>query len=79
MGYVMKHFDLDLELGPISKIHGQSFETEAVLADGSQFPLTVATFYHPAAALYNGGMRDVLKKDFEILKRHIGTAPLLPK
>ena len=27
--------------------------------------------YHPAAALYNGGMRETLKKDFAILKQFI--------
>ena len=64
MGYVMKRFDLDLELDPISKIHGKSFETNA-----SYGPLTIVTLYHPAAALYNGGMRETLKKDFEILKK----------
>jgi DNA polymerase len=69
MGYVMKHFGLDLELEPISKIHGREFAAELKLADGTAQPLTIVTLYHPAAALYNGGMRDTLKKDFEILKK----------
>jgi DNA polymerase len=66
MNYIMKHFDLDFELEPISRIHGESFETKA-----SYGPLNVVTLYHPAAALYNGGMRDIIKKDFEILKNFI--------
>lgn len=66
MNYVMKKFDLELELEPISKIHGRAFETTA-----SYGPISIATFYHPAAALYNGGMRDTLKRDFEILKKYI--------
>ncbi|MCX6715532.1 MAG: uracil-DNA glycosylase [Candidatus Taylorbacteria bacterium] len=66
MNYVMKHFELDLELEPISRIHGQIFETKA-----SYGPISIVTLYHPAAALYNGGMRDTLKKDFEVLKPYI--------
>jgi DNA polymerase len=64
MAYVMKHFDLDLELDVISKIHGKTFQAHA-----SYGPITIVTLYHPAAALYNGGMRETLKKDFQVLKR----------
>lgn len=66
MGYVMKRFGLDLELEPISKIHGREFK-----ADASYGPISIVTLYHPAAALYNGGMRDTLKKDFEVLKKYV--------
>jgi len=47
----------------ISECHGKPFRTTA--PDGIRrvfFPL-----YHPAAALYNGSLRDVLKKDFKKL------------
>lgn len=64
MTYVMKKFGLDFELEPISRIHGKSFDAKA-----SYGHISVVTLYHPAAALYNGGMRDTLKKDFEILKK----------
>jgi DNA polymerase len=64
MGYVMKKFDLELE--PISKIHGKVFEAQA-----SYGTVSIVTLYHPAAALYNGGMRNTLKKDFEVLKKFI--------
>ena len=66
MGYAMKHFGLDLELEAISKIHGHEFKAES-----SYGPISIVTLYHPAAALYNGSMRDTLKKDFEILKRFV--------
>ncbi|MBU6232096.1 MAG: uracil-DNA glycosylase [Patescibacteria group bacterium] len=69
MGYVMKRYDLDLELDAISKIHGKSFETVFFDDDNQPHPVTVIALYHPASALYNGGMRDTHKKDFEILKR----------
>lgn len=63
MAYVMKYFDLDLELDVISKIHGKMFQAKAPYGQ-----ITIVTLYHPAAALYNGGMRDTLKKDFQVLK-----------
>lgn len=68
MNYIMKRYDLDLELDSISKLHGKSFET--VYFDKANQPqaVTIVTLYHPAAALYNGGTRDVHKKDFEVLK-----------
>ena len=66
MAYIMKKFELDLELEPISKIHGKAFETKA-----SYGPLKIVTLYHPAAALYNSSMREVLKKDFEVLKKFV--------
>ena len=66
MGYVMKHLGLDLELEPVSRIHGREFK-----ANASYGPVSVVTLYHPAAALYNGGMRGTLKQDFEILKKYV--------
>lgn len=66
MNYVMKHFDLGLELEPISRIHGREFAAAASFG-----PLTIVTLYHPAAALYNGGMRETLKQDFQVLKKYV--------
>ncbi|MDE2041300.1 MAG: uracil-DNA glycosylase [Patescibacteria group bacterium] len=71
MGYVMRRYDLDLELDAISKIHGKTFETIYFDENNQPHPVTIVTLYHPAAALYNGGMRDTLKKDFEVLKKFI--------
>ncbi|MDE1974975.1 MAG: uracil-DNA glycosylase [Patescibacteria group bacterium] len=71
MGYVMRRYDLDLELEPISKIHGKTFETAFIDENNEQQPLTIVTLYHPASALYNGGMRDTHKKDFEVLKKFL--------
>lgn len=64
MAYIMKKFGLELE--PISKIHGKRFE-----AKSSYGPISIVTLYHPAAALYNGGMRNTLLKDFEILRESL--------
>jgi uracil-DNA glycosylase len=65
MVYIMKRFGLDFEIEPISKAHGKAYEATASYGKVDIFPL-----YHPAVALYNGSMRDVLKKDFEILKKY---------
>ena len=64
MAYLMKKFDLEFELEPISRIHGHKFEATADFG-----PISIVTLYHPAAALYNGGMRQTLKDDFQILKQ----------
>jgi uracil-DNA glycosylase family 4 len=71
MGYVMKRYDLDFEIEPISKIHGKSFQTVFFNENNEPQQLTIVTLYHPASALYNGGMRDTHMKDFEILKKFI--------
>jgi len=71
MGYVMRRYDLDMELDAISKIHGKSFETVYFDADSNPQPVTIVTLYHPASALYNGGMRGTHKKDFEVLKKFV--------
>ncbi len=65
MVYIMKKFGLEFEIEPISKAHGKSYEAKASYGTVQIFP-----HYHPAVALYNGSMRTVLKKDFEILKQH---------
>ncbi|MFA6463802.1 MAG: uracil-DNA glycosylase [Candidatus Paceibacterota bacterium] len=64
MKYIMEKFDLSNELESISKAHGKSY-----IAKTSYGKIKIIPFYHPAAALYNGGMRNTLKKDFEILKK----------
>lgn len=46
----------------IGEVHGQA---QRVVIDGLE--LTVLPLYHPAAALYNGGLRQTLLDDFAIL------------
>lgn len=45
----------------ISEVHGRAFRRE-IPGMGTRI---FYVLYHPAAALYNGGMRDVLKQDFK--------------
>jgi len=60
----MPKFGLEFELEPISRIHGKVFEGET-----SYGKVKVIPFYHPAVAVYNSHTKDLLKSDFEILKR----------
>lgn len=63
MNYVMRRYGLGKELDAISKMHGKSFDVKFSYGKVKIIPL-----YHPAAALYNGGLRKTLEKDFKILK-----------
>lgn len=63
MDYVMKKFNLDSQLKPISQMHGKSFDAEA-----SYGKIKIVPLYHPAVVVYNGNMKEALKKDFQVLK-----------
>ncbi len=63
MDYIMRKFGLDLELQPISKIHGKVFSTKTSFGEMNIIPL-----YHPAVAVYNSHSLDTLKEDFKILQ-----------
>ena len=59
MKFLMEKFGLENEIQPISKIHGKIFSS------GNQ---KIIPLYHPAVAIYNPNMKEVLLKDFKILK-----------
>ena len=63
MGYIMNKFDLSLELEPISKAHGKIYE-----ATTSYGKIKIIPLYHPAVAVYNSHTKDILAKDFKLLK-----------
>jgi uracil-DNA glycosylase len=62
MAYVMEKCGLLDQLQPISKIHGQVFESKTPYAK------YVVPLYHPAVAAYSPSMISVLKADAEVLK-----------
>ncbi len=64
MMFLLNHFGLADKLDVISKIHGQEF---SIPNSG----VKIITLYHPAVALYNGGMREKLIADFSLLKKFI--------
>ena len=57
---IMEKFDLADKIEGISKIHGQVFMSN---------DLKIISLYHPVVVTYNTAMREVLRKDFEILKK----------
>lgn len=63
MDYIMKKFGLEDKLENISKMHGKCFDAKA-----SYGKIKIIPLYHPAVALYNGGMRQALLEDFKLLK-----------
>jgi len=63
MGYIMRKFDLELQLQPISYLHGRSFTAQAPYGE-----ISIACLYHPAVVVYNRGMKDILVKDFSAVK-----------
>jgi DNA polymerase len=65
MGYIMKKFDLELELEPISKAHGKAYKGTASYGD-----IDIVALYHPCVAVYNPNNLPNLKKDFEVLTHY---------
>lgn len=53
----------------ISQVHGQPKRLQVKLHDGRETSWIILPLYHPAAALYNGGMRQTLIDDFAIAKK----------
>jgi len=64
MEFLMEKFGLGDMVQPISKIHGNVFEAKTLFQNTKIIP-----FYHPAVATYNPNMKEVLQKDFQILKK----------
>lgn len=48
----------------ISQIHGHAIRKKVVYHDKTEHEWLIIPLYHPAAALYNGGMRQTLIDDF---------------
>ncbi|HVT74826.1 MAG TPA: uracil-DNA glycosylase [Candidatus Paceibacterota bacterium] len=66
MKYVFERYGLSSVLQSVSKIHGMEFKGAAPYGE-----VTVVALYHPAVALYNGGMKETLLEDFKVLKKYI--------
>ncbi len=64
MEFLMEKFGLKDQIQGISKIHGKVFESRSLFQK-----ITLIPFYHPAVATYNANMKEVLKKDFQVLKK----------
>ncbi len=64
-GFILRKYGLDHEVKGIGQIHSKVFEV-----DVSFGKLKIIPLYHPAAAVYNANMKDILKEDFKVLKEH---------
>lgn len=51
----------------ISTVHGQPKRIKVNLGGGKTLSLVIMPLFHPAAALYNGGMRSTLIEDFNLI------------
>ncbi len=69
MNYLMDTFGLNEQIQPISIIHGRPFQSKGIFKD-----IIIVPFYHPAVVVYNINMKNVLKKDFQVLSRLIKQA-----
>lgn len=65
MKYIFEKYGLGDALENVSKIHGREFAGRAPYG-----PVTVVALYHPAVALYNGGMKQTLMEDFKSLQKY---------
>ena len=63
MRFLMEKFGLEDQLAEISRIHGKLFKVNNFF-----YNFTLIPFYHPAVAIYNPNMKDILKEDFKVLK-----------
>lgn len=66
MDFILDHFDMPQQGKRIGDLHGKVLETET-----SYRKISVVPLYHPAAALYNDQLWDVMEEDFQVLKRYI--------
>jgi len=64
MEFLMEKFGLKDQVQGISKIHGKVFEAKTLFGSIKIIPL-----YHPAVAIYNPNMKEILKKDFQVLEK----------
>lgn len=55
----------------ISEIHGQAVYKRVTYHNGNEHEWLIVPLYHPAAALYNGGLRQTLIDDFLAVSKQI--------
>jgi len=65
--YILKKYNLEDKVQGISKIRGKIFKVKTSFGELKIIPL-----YHPAVAVYNANMKNILKEDFKILKKYNG-------
>ncbi len=61
MNYIMKKYDLDLEIEPIGRAHGKVYKAQGI---------DIVALYHPCVAIYNRRTLNTLIDDVKILKNY---------
>jgi DNA polymerase len=64
MRFLLEKFDAKEKEESISSLHGK-----VILVNTPFGPVSLVPLYHPAFALYNGGMRTVLQEDVKVLEQ----------
>jgi uracil-DNA glycosylase len=59
MQYIMTRYELEKELASIGELHGKVLQAPG---------FKLVPLYHPAAAIYNQKLKEVLVEDFKVLK-----------
>lgn len=62
MNYIMRKFDLEFDIEPISAAHGKTYTASTSYGD-----IAIVPQYHPAAAIYNRDLIETLRQDFQII------------
>lgn len=63
--YILEKFGLEKEIQGISKLHGKVLRINTIKG-----LIKIIPVYHPAVAVYNANMKDILTKDFKIVKEN---------
>jgi len=66
MSYILDLMKCNTSITTIGEMHGKEFAGQA-----SYGLVTVVPLYHPAVALYNGGNKQALVDDFQVLKKYV--------
>jgi len=64
--FIMARYGLEYKFDNMGKIHGEVFS-----AKSSYGKIFIISMYHPAAALYQPDIKNVLKNDMQLLKKMI--------
>lgn len=65
MAYILELLKCDTPILAIGEMHGKECAGQASFG-----LVTVVPLYHPAVALYNGGSKETLLQDFQVLKKY---------
>jgi len=69
MSYIMKKFDLEAQIEPISKAHGKTYEAQTLFGS-----LIIMPLFHPAVVVYDNTKLETLRDDFKKLSPYYSSS-----